>query len=273
VKNRAEFKDAYYREWGSWYALPCQWAKEAYPKTPIGIYGPQPFKRDYWGVAGKNAQQIDGTHKTDADLWKYINPSVDFVIASIYCFYDNPGSIYYMASNVEENFRRLSGQGNKPLYAYLWMRYHNSNKKLKCAELDDYLVEAMAVLPYFCGAQGVVLWGWEPKGTGLYYHKLPLFMNSLKRVEKFSEKIGRAQPMNDEPVHVLWKAKKPLVRKLRVSESEWLVLASNPWQADIEKTELKVKCGATEVSLAVRGKHTEIYHVVNGSVMRIEMAE
>jgi hypothetical protein len=36
---------------------------------------------------------------------------------------------------------------------------------------------------------------------------------------------------------------------------------------------LKVKCGATEVSLAVRGKHTEIYHVVNGSVMRIEMAE
>jgi len=93
VKDRAEFKDAYYREWGSWYALPCQWAKEAYPKTPIGIYGPQPFKRDYWGVAGKDARQIDGTHKSDADLWKYINPSVDFVIASIYCFYDNPGLI------------------------------------------------------------------------------------------------------------------------------------------------------------------------------------
>jgi len=264
AKTIEDFRDAYYREWGTWFSLPCVWAKERYPKTPVGIYGPQPFKRDYWGVAGKDAEQIDGTHKTDADLWKYINPSVDFVIASIYCFYDNPGSVYYMASNVEENSRRIKEQCDKPLYAYLWMRYHNSNKKLDCRELDDYLVEAMAVLPYFCGAQGVVLWGWEPQGVGPYYHKLPLFMESLKRVADLSEKIGRAQPVNEQPVHELWKAKAPLIRKLRVSSAEWLVMVANPWQTDEEQSVIKVKCGTDELPLTVRGKHTEIYHVVNG---------
>jgi hypothetical protein len=267
------FKDAYYREWGSWYALPCQWAKEKFPESPVGIYGPQPFRRDYWGVAGKDAQQIDGTHETDADLWEHIHPSVDFVIASIYCFYDNPGSVYYMASNVEENRRRIVGHGEKPLYAYTWLRYHNSNKKLGSRELDGYLVEAMAVLPYFCGARGVVLWGWEPKGKGPYYEQLPLFVRSLRRVADLSAKISVAQPDNEVPVHVLWKTKQPLVRKLRVAGNEWLVLATNPWQEDDAESVLTVECGAQSLDLTVRGRHTEIFHVLDGKATRIEMGE
>lgn len=269
AKTETAFKDAYYREWASWFTLPCKWVKEKFPETPVGIYGPQPFKRDYWGISGKDAKQIDGTHKTDADLWKYIHPSVDFVVASIYCFYDNPGSVYYMASNIEENYKRIQEMGRKPLYAYLWMRYHNSNKKLGCRELDDYLVEAMAVIPYFCGAQGTVLWGWEPKGTGPYYHKLPLFVKSLKRVADLSEKISKATKVNDEPVHVLWKAKKPLVRKLRVSNSEWLVLACNPWQGDEDTCTLKVLCGQQTVELSVEGRHSEIFHITDNDVKAI----
>ena len=52
--------------------------------------GPQPFRRDYWGIADKNAAQIDGTHRTDWLLWKYIDPHIDFYIASIYVFYERP---------------------------------------------------------------------------------------------------------------------------------------------------------------------------------------
>jgi hypothetical protein len=54
----------------------------------------QPFRRDYWGAAGKSAQQIDGMHRSDAELWQYIDPHVDFYVASVYVFYDDPGSIY-----------------------------------------------------------------------------------------------------------------------------------------------------------------------------------
>ena len=270
--SKETFREAYYREWASWYTLPCIWAKEKYPNTPIGIYGPQPFRRDYWGLAGKDAKQIDGTHKTDAELWKYINPAVDFCIASIYCFYDNPGSVYYMASNIEENHRRMQTYGDKPVYAYVWLRYHNSNTKLKGQELDDYLVEAAAVLPFFCGARGLVLWGWEPEGKGPCYRNLPLFMQSLGRLADLSDKIAQAEMATDEPVHVAWKEKRPLIRRLRVSDAEWIVLVANPWQAESDEKVVTANCGSVEVQFTIRGKHTEIYHVVDGRPERIEMA-
>lgn len=269
--SKEAFRVAYYKEWASWYALPCIWAKEKYPNTPVGIYGPQPFRRDYWGIAGKDAQQIDGTHKTDAELWKHIASAVDFCIASVYCFYDYPGSVYYMASNIEENHRRMQAYGNKPVYVYIWLRYHNSNAKLIGQELDDYLVEAAAVLPFFTGARGLVLWGHEPDGKGPYYHNLPLFMKSLARLTALSEKIAQAELVSDEPVHVAWKEKRPLICKLRVSDTEWIVLAANPWQTETDEKVITTHCGNAVVQLTIRGKHTEIYHVVEGQAKRIEM--
>ena len=269
--TREAFRADVYREWATWFTQPCVWAREKYPELPVGIYGPQPFRRDYWGVSGKDARQIDGTHKTDAELWRHIAPAVDFCIASIYCFYDSPGSVYYMGANVEENAQRMAQSGGKPVYAYLWLRYHDSNAKLKGQEVADYLAEAMAVLPYFCGARGTVLWGWEPKGQGTYYRSLPLFVRSLSRVAALSETLSRAVPDNDEPVHAAWKEKRALVRKLRAGQSEWLVLACNPWQAETAESAAEVRCGPASVSLALRGRHTEIYRVADGRAERVEM--
>lgn len=263
------FEEVYFREWATWFSLPCRWAKERYPQTPVGIYGPQPFRRDYWGIAGKDAQQIDGTHRSDAVLWQHIDPFVDFYVASIYVFYDEPGSIFYMASNVEENWQRTRRFGDKPVYAYEWLRFHDSNAKLKGQELTPYLVEAMAVLPYFCGARGVVLWGWEPKLKGQYYQTLPVFLQSLGRVATVSEKISRAEPASEEPAHLAWKQKRALVRKLRVSEDEWLVLAVNPWQAETARSSVRVTCGTRAVELPLNGRHTDIFHLRHGAVTKL----
>jgi hypothetical protein len=68
--TREQFADAYLREWATWFTLPCQWTKERFPGTPVGIYGPQPFRRDYFGISGKSAQQIAMeayTAKAEAD--------------------------------------------------------------------------------------------------------------------------------------------------------------------------------------------------------------
>jgi hypothetical protein len=147
-----------------------------------------------------------------------------------------------MGANVEENVARMRSYGSKPVYAYLWLRYHDSNAKLKGQEVADYLAEAMAALPYFCGARGTVLWGWEPGGQGPYYRCLPVFLRSLTRVAALSEQIARAEPADDAPVHAAWKARAPLVRRLRVSEAEWLVLATHPWQPESAAT--NVPCAA-----------------------------
>ena len=269
VTTREQFEHAYFREWATWFTLPNQWAKERYPNTPIGLYGPQPFRRDFYGISGKSAQQIDGTHRSDAALWKHIDPSVDYYIASIYVFYDKPDSIYYMAANVEENLERTRRLGDKPLYAYLWLRYHNSNAKLVGQEVAPWLAESMAVLPYFCGARGIALWGSEPKRQGQYYHTLPVFMESLGRVSDLSEKIAAAKLMPDEPAHVLWKAKRPLIRRLRVSAEEWIVLTVNPWQAEDATSTLAVPLENSSISLEVRGRHTEIFHCTSGNVKRL----
>ncbi len=267
--SREQFADAYLREWATWFTLPCQWAKERFPGTPIGIYGPQPFRRDYYGIAGKSAQQIDGTHQSDAELWQHIDPFVDYYVASIYVFYDKPDSVYYMAANVEENVERTRRFGNKPLYAYEWLRYHDSNQKLANQEVAPWLAEAMAVLPYFCGARGVALWGSEPKRKGQYYHTLPVFAKSLGRISDLSAKIAAAKLMPDEPVHVLWKARRPLVRRLRVSADEWIILAVNPWQAEDATSHVEVPLEKGPIKVELRGRHSEIFHCAGESVKRL----
>ena len=267
--TREQFADAYLREWSTWFTLPCQWTKERFPGSPIGIYGPQPFRRDYFGIAGKSAQQIDGTHHSDAELWQHIDASVDYYIASIYVFYEKPDSLYYMAANVEENVERTRRFGSKPLYAYEWLRYHDSNKKLAGQEVSPWLAEAMAVLPYFCGARGLAVWGSEPKKQGQYYHVLPIFMNSLGRISDLSTKLAGAKLMSDEPAHVLWKSKRPFVRRMRVSADEWIILAVNPWQSDEARSTIELPLENSRITVELRGRHSEIYHCTSAGVKRL----
>ncbi|NQT36446.1 MAG: hypothetical protein HQ581_03100 [Planctomycetes bacterium] len=270
-----EFQEAYLAKWAEWFWLPCRWGKEICPKLPAGLYGPQPFRRDYWGIVGKDAAQIDGTHALDAVFWKHIDPHVDFYIASVYIFYDDPGSVYYIASNVEENFNRTRQFGNKPVYAYSWLRYHNSNKKIGGLELAPWLVDATAVVPYFHGARGNVLWGWEPQSKGArLYGNLPVYADSLGRVADLSEKIAKAEPAaDDEPAHALWKTKRPLLRRLRVrgGDDEWIVLAMNPWQMHDEQSEIKIRCGKRTFTLELQGRHCDIFHIIGDKVKRLQV--
>jgi hypothetical protein len=267
AKSLVEFRRSYFREWASWFWLPLLWAKQKYPKSQIGLYGVQPFRRDYWGISGKTSAQIDGSHATDIELWQYIEPYVDFYVASIYVFYDNPDSVFYMAANVEENFVRTRRFGNKPVFAYTWLRYHESNAKLKDQELAPYLVEAMAIVPFFSGSKNVVLWGYEPQvraGDPLPYDRLELFMKSLKRLEPISEKLGRAKLLIDKTAAAAWREQRPLIRRALVTSNECIVMAVNPWQAEAAKTTVSVRCGDREYPITMAGKRVSILHINQG---------
>jgi hypothetical protein len=126
----------------------------------------------------------------------------------------------------------------------------------------------MAVLPYFCGAKGLVLWGWEPKRKGQYYQNLPLFTESLGRLSDLSERLCKAELVIDEPAHVLWKDKRPLVRKFKLSEEEWVVMAVNPWQKGDAESMVSVRCGTRVVELPLAGQHTGVFEVRGDRVTR-----
>ena len=69
---------------------------------------------------------------------------------------------------------------------------------------------------------------WEPGRKGKYYANLPLFAQSLGRISDLSERLAKAELVIDEPAHMLWKEKRPLVRKFKLSAEEWVVLAVQP---------------------------------------------
>ncbi len=98
---------------------------------------------------------------------------------------------------------------------------------------------------------------------------LPVFTKSLGRISDLSAKIAAAKLMPDEPAHVLWKAKRPLVRRLRVSADEWIVLAINPWQAEDTTSRVEVPLEKGPVKVELRGRHSEIFHCTGDSVKRL----
>ncbi len=274
VETIEEFEPLYFTEWATWFALPLQWTREEFPGTITGLFGVQPFRRDFFGIEGQSAEQIDGTHQTDGILWQDIDQHADFVVSNIYIFFDSSSSILYMASNVEENWQRVNGGpesiGNSPVYAYTWLRYHQSNATLTNQELHNYIVEAMAIVPFFSGAKSVVLWGFESDlltGEGQPFETLPLYMESLKRVSLLSEKIGNGTLILDEPAHVLWDEQRPLVRRIIVAENECIVMAINPWQDDNQQSTIDITCGNADYNITMRGRHTTIAHIFESAII------
>lgn len=260
-----EFEKDYLKEWSTWFSLPLRWTKEIYPQTPVGLYGVQPFRRDFWGIAGKSASQIDGSHATDMELWRHIDRYVDYYIASIYAFYPTADSVFYMAANVEENYTRTKQFGERPVYAFEWLRYHNANKWEKNREVDPWLAEAMAIVPWFSGAKGIVLWGSEPNDDRpdlAPYAVFDRYMRSLARVSKLSELIGRGNLVIDTPTYDLWTKRLPLVRKVVVGQDDCVVMAINPWQSDNETSSVETTCGSASLRVEMKGRAVTLLHSV-----------
>ena len=258
--TKDEFAGAYFREWASWFSLPCQWAKQDRPGMPVGLYGPQPFRRDYWGVAGKSAQQIDGTHRSDAELWQYIDPQVDFYVASVYVSTTIPAR---STTSRRTSRRTTCGHGGTAT--------SRSTRTSGCdttTPTRSWLARIGSV-PGGSDGRGALFLrrqGRGPLGLGTGA-KGPVLREPAAvrpkpgRISDLSERLAKAELVIDEPAHVLWKEKRPLVRKFKLSDDEWVVLAVNPWQADVARSSTRATCGTKTVELPLVGRHTGIFEV------------
>ncbi|MGX2039607.1 hypothetical protein ACWJKU_05650 [Methylocaldum sp. MU1018] len=128
------------------------------PSLKVGYYGIPPI-RDYWrAIKGENDPAYR-KWQADNDRYQALANEVDILFPSLYTFYeDRNGWQKYAEANIREARRLARG---KPVYAFLWPQFHDSNAKLKGRfvpgnywRLELETVERLA--------DGAVLWGgWQ----------------------------------------------------------------------------------------------------------------
>lgn len=132
--------------------------RNAAPHRPLGFYGVPPL-RDYWSAITQNPQnpKFHAWQQANNQL-AALEQQVDVLLPSLYTFYDDPAG--WQKASIAQicEARRIS---KKPVIAFLWPEYHDSNQKLRGQFLppQDWQAELEAMWRY---ADGIVIWGgWD----------------------------------------------------------------------------------------------------------------
>jgi hypothetical protein len=111
--------------------------------------------RDNWSPV-KNDPEMMKKWREANDYLKPLADSLDVICPSIYAFFpDRAEWVTYAKANIEEAKRMANG---KPVYVFLWPKYHNSNKEngQKFIEGDFWKLQLETV--YNSGVAGVIIW-------------------------------------------------------------------------------------------------------------------
>lgn len=150
------------------------WAKDERPDIQIGFYGILPL-RNYWGpveqvVLEARARSEPGFEnrfperfvaaQERIDDWKRANDflqpladAVDFIVPSLYTFYDDPVNwVVYAEANMAE-----AAQWGKPVVPFLWPQYHDSGVLAgQMVDADFWQLQLDTVRAH---ADSVIIWG------------------------------------------------------------------------------------------------------------------
>jgi len=136
--------------------------KALMPNRQIGYYSVVPV-RDYWRAKESSGSAKYAQWQSENDKLQALADKVDVLYPSLYTFYDNQaGWVAYARENLREARRLAHG---KPVYAFLWPMYHESNPELRGQFIpaDYWRLELETVAQY---ADGAVFWGggskWDP---------------------------------------------------------------------------------------------------------------
>ena len=137
------------------YQTVLRWFRETVPSLRIGFYGTIPVP-DYWRAIQPPTSADFKAWQRDDDRLSAIGQAVDALFPSIYTFYaDRQGWVTYAIAQISEARRKANG---KPVYAFIWPQYHESNQVLggRFLEADYWELELLTVRQY---ADGLVIWG------------------------------------------------------------------------------------------------------------------
>lgn len=130
-------------------------SKKANPALKYGYYGCVPL-RDYWSPVKNDPEMLKQWKKAN-DYLKPLAEAVDVICPSLYTFYpDRKAWVKYAKANIAEAKRLSAG---KPIYAYLWPKYHtSSNKKDKKRFIDGDFWRLQLETVYNSGIDGIIIW-------------------------------------------------------------------------------------------------------------------
>ncbi|MFA7231208.1 MAG: hypothetical protein WC071_08045, partial [Victivallaceae bacterium] len=129
-------------------------SKKVNPNVKYGYYACVPL-REYWTPVKNNPEKMKQWHEAN-DYLKPLADSVDVICPSLYAFYaDHDGWVKYAKANIAEAKRLANG---KPVYAYLWPKYHNSNKESGKKFIDGNFWKLQLETVYNSGIDGVIIW-------------------------------------------------------------------------------------------------------------------
>ena len=166
------------------------WVKGEAPSVSFGIYGTVPVP-DYWRAIRDPASAEFRSWQQDNDRLEGISDRVDALFPSIYTFYpDRQGWVTYAIAQIAEAKRKANG---KPVYAFLWPQYHESNRLLGLRPLDPDYWE-LQLNTVYQHADGVVIWGgWGANGPESWNEKAP-WWQVTKRFMTRLDKTAPATP-------------------------------------------------------------------------------
>jgi len=155
------------------------WVKEGTGNAALGYYGIPPV-RDYWRATSAATSIHFQEWQRDNDRFERLAATVDVLLPSLYTFYDDQrGWERYAIENVKEARRLAKG---KPVYPFIWPRYHGGNQQLKGQAIPaDYWRLQLKTLERV--ADGVVIWS-DPEpwnGAAAWWEATREFMKTSHR--------------------------------------------------------------------------------------------
>jgi hypothetical protein len=150
-------------------------ARKATPGLKFGFYGVVPTS-PYWPIALNKTDEL-AAWRTLNRRSRVIAAKVDYLFPSLYTFYNDPKGWELTSRAVLKEARQFG----KPVYPFLWPRFHDSNKELRLQEIPrDFWHRELEVCRE-C-ADGLVLWGgftepWDEEAG--WWLETKSFMSSL----------------------------------------------------------------------------------------------
>ncbi len=163
------------------------WFKAEATDVQLGAYGTVPL-RDYWrAIRGPGSKEYQAWQR-DNDRLEELAALQDALCPSLYTFYqDRQGWETYAVAQLAEAKRKANG---KPVYAFLWPQYHDSNKKLRLQPIEPEYWE-LQLNTVHQHADGLVIWGgWGDHGPESWNEEAPWWQVT----KRFLKRIASPQP-------------------------------------------------------------------------------